>query len=199
MRLSLSTVVVFLEWFYASAVYVAGPFESTEIRIRSISLHSASLPVIRIGTALTLDCCSKYSRLGRVLRQAYEVFFHWLNSVRGGVLIGGIRYAVELVLLDDKSDKDHVTMITNHLVQNLGIRFLLGPYSSGLTMRAAIVANETGAVLVAPASSNPSVFIGRPSVFGTLTPSTKWMNTIFSMLKMKAVKTVAYFQESDKH
>ena len=43
--------------------------------------------MVRVGSALTMDCCSKYSKMGNLMRQSYELFFEWLNQVRGGLRV----------------------------------------------------------------------------------------------------------------
>ncbi len=116
-------------------------------------LRSEGLPAptpIRLGTALTLDCCSKHAAMGHALRYAYEVFLEWVNEVRGGVLVGGVRRPVEIILIDDLSDAALVANITMDIVDRQGINLLLGPYSSGLTEAAATVAAQLGATMVAP-------------------------------------------------
>merc|ERR1719375_1154640 len=134
---------------------------------------------LKIGTALTLDHTSKWASLGSYVQKAYTLYFNWLNEKRGGVNISGEMHWVQLVLMDDQSDKGRVTSITKYLVNELNISHLLAPYSSGLTGMAAAVANDSGAVLVAPCAASTSVFKDRPRVFGTLPLTSAFMANVF--------------------
>lgn len=71
---------------------------------------------MKIGTALTLDFKTKYGPISRWVEQAYTLYFDWLNTNRGGVDIGGEKHWVQLVLLDDQSDKTRTKAITEYLV-----------------------------------------------------------------------------------
>jgi len=102
------------------------------------------------------------------------------------------------VLVDDGSSKTEVARITEYLIHRLGIELLLGPYSSSLTGAAAEIVNHTGRVLVAPASSSTSVYRDRPQVFGTLTPSSKFLLGAMRVVGKAdggSRKTLAYIQE----
>lgn len=113
--------------------------------------------------------------MGLAMRRAYEMYLEWLHSNRGGLMVGGVRHPVELLLLDDRSDADEAAWVTRRLITTSGIRLLLGPYSSSLSEAAAAVADELGAVMVAPVAGSPSVYAGRPRIFGTLSASSSFM------------------------
>lgn len=185
------------------STFALGLFRRTDAAAVSVQIDSfqdlsagaALRPTIEIGTALTLTCCSKYHNMGLVLRRSYEMYFDWVNSARGGINVGGVKHNVKLTLIDDDSSPDRVTEITEYLVKKKGLKLLLGPYSSTLTERAARVANATGAVLVAPASSASKVFIGRDRVFGTLTPSNEFLQSSFTSLSGRTM-SVGYIAEA---
>merc|ERR1719359_343876 len=110
-------------------------------------------PKLRIGASLTLSSGSKYYRLATALKNGYELYFQWVNEERGGVHFNGNTYDVELSLADDQGDGARVAKITRYFIERLGIRMLLGPYSSTLTEYAASHAQGAGGVLVAAGSS----------------------------------------------
>jgi ABC-type branched-subunit amino acid transport system substrate-binding protein len=181
----------------AGRAYGDDLFKTVEVSTMDFQVAgmNTSRPVIEIGTALTLTCCSKYHRLGKVLRRGYEIYVNWVNTERGGVDLGGVKHNLKLVMVDDHSDVDRVSAITEYLTDKRGIRLLLSPYSSTLTEPAAVMAHDYGAVLVASASSNTGVFARRPTIFGFQTPTIKNWDSSFRALEGK-VKSVAYIAEA---
>jgi ABC-type branched-subunit amino acid transport system substrate-binding protein len=173
--------------FVGSSGYVDNPTQ-----------HDAN--VLRIGTAITLDHTAKFATLGGAMKNSFVMYFDWLNKHKGGVNVNGQAHVVELVLVDDLSDKVTVGKITDYLLNTLGLKILLAPYSSGLTGIASPKADVSGAVLMAAGSSATSVFQNRPTVFGTLTPSTQYLVSGFKLLGQAAAtqstkQTMAYVQE----
>ena len=113
-------------------------------------------PSIKIATTLSLDIHSTYVSYAKGLKQGYFVFAEWLHEERpeGGIVMNATTHRLELLFFGDGSDPGAVKKITRHIVQDLHIKLLLGPFGSALTIEAANVANETGAVVLAPASGS---------------------------------------------
>jgi len=166
-------------------------------------LSSDADRTIRIGTPLGF-----HTGKARSLYRAYKLFFDRLNQKRGGIRLFGKIMKAELLVIDDKNDKTIVADVASHLIDNLGVKLLLGPYGSTLTRPVAQVAHDKGAVMVAPASSVTSVFAGKPNIFGTLASSAQALGPAFHAMKEQiasiniqnnvtnpAPVTVAFFQE----
>jgi branched-chain amino acid transport system substrate-binding protein len=168
--------------------------------VRSISsswyYSSASrTKILDIGTALTLDKSTTYGYYGQHLKQAYTMYFDWLNE-NGGLTVGGEKYWVKLHLIDDKSSKALATNITRHLVYEKKIKHFLGPYGSGLTGQAAAVLNKTNAVMVCPCAASTSVFLNRPNMFGTLSKTSMFLDHVFTTLATMSAESVSYIYDA---
>jgi branched-chain amino acid transport system substrate-binding protein len=113
-------------------------------------------------------------------------------------MINGILRPVELVFVNDNSSATEVKRATEHLVNDRGIKLLLGPYSSGLTAQAAAVAHQTGATIMSSGAASSYVFKGRPQVFGTSLPADKWLQPViemFAAMPEPRAQKIAYVQE----
>jgi branched-chain amino acid transport system substrate-binding protein len=152
---------------------------------------------VRFGTAITLEAGRDYYTLSQYMSNAWELYFHWLNKFHGGIRLNGSLHPVELVLINDDSDKSKVKWATQRLVDNYGVKFLFGPYSSGLTIEAAKVANDTGATMLASGAASTAVFKDRPQCFGTSTPGNEWVAPAIEMFAQlpSPPKRIAFLQE----
>ena len=54
-----------------------------------------------------------------------------MNTEYGGIRVGDERYRAEIVYYDDESDADTAGNLTQRLIDDDRVDFLLGPYSSG--------------------------------------------------------------------
>ena len=92
---------------------------------------------IVVGGPLSLSLGSQWYSYSVMIRQSLNVFLDWLNGKRGGVRIGGQRFAMRFVWVDDSSSSDQVGPATAHATRKTGADFAFGGYSSGLTTHAA--------------------------------------------------------------
>lgn len=151
--------------------------------------------VVRIGAALTLSQFSDVGGMGLAMRHGFELYFGLLNKLQGGIWVGGVLHAVELTWIDDENDEHLVAPIIRHLVDDGGIRLLLGPCSSALTEQAANVAQQRGALLVASGASNPNIFRDRPLVFGTHMPEARTLPPAIELVSSLGARRFAILQE----
>jgi hypothetical protein len=151
---------------------------------------------IKIGTAVTLDQRSKRAGMGLIFKRAYSMFVEWVNTVRGGVSVQGVKRPIELILIGDYSDTTTVTQVTEHLSAAEGVQLFLGPYGSGLSRAAAAVVNTTGGTMVASVATSLSVFQDRPNVFGVYMSGADTFRNTMSELATHDVKKIAYVHES---
>jgi len=133
--------------------------------------------VVRIGASLQIDCCSRFSKMGNDILQAWSLVVEHINGARGGLLVNGTRHVIELKILGDYSQKEVTAQNIRGLI-NRGFSLLLAPYGSGQSEYAARVVNETdNAFLVAPSASKPTVFFQRPRVYGMLPRSGDYLQS----------------------
>ncbi|MDQ2052474.1 ABC transporter substrate-binding protein [Natronolimnohabitans sp. A-GB9] len=102
---------------------------------------------ITLGGSMSLS--GDLSDLGRLYADAYELTRERINNA-GGVEAGdGTTYDLELVLRDDESNPSRSEAIYQDLVNQAGIDYLVGPYSSGITLPASDVAANAERPMVA--------------------------------------------------
>src|SRR5512135_2447633 len=85
---------------------------------------------IRIGAAVSLT--GRTAREGSYVKKGYETWAEWINS-QGGIKVAGKPYKVEMIYYDDKADATTSAKLTEKLITEDKVNFILGPYSSGIT------------------------------------------------------------------
>ncbi|MCA1241478.1 amino acid ABC transporter substrate-binding protein [Stappia stellulata] len=119
----------------------------------------------------------------------------WLDDVnaRGGIEVGGEKRPVELVALDDRSDKALVPRVYETLIKEEGVDILFGPFGSTLTGAAANTTEQFDKFLMIWSASADSIYAQgyRNVVSGTqLAASLLGLPTIKAM-HANGVKSVA--------
>jgi branched-chain amino acid transport system substrate-binding protein len=86
--------------------------------------------VIVLGAAVSLT--GKYALNGTNTKNGYELAVREVND-KGGVKVGGKTYKLTVRYYDDESTPARGTELAERLIKQDGVKFMLGPYSSGLT------------------------------------------------------------------
>ena len=86
--------------------------------------------VIVLGAAVSLT--GKYALNGTNTKNGYELAVREVND-NGGVKVGGRSYRLVVRYYDDESTPARGTELAERLIKQDGVKFMLGPYSSGLT------------------------------------------------------------------
>ncbi len=149
--------------------------------------------VIRIGAAVSET--GKYAREGEDTRQGYILWMEWVNNEYGGIKVGDERYQVELILYDDESNPDTVTRLTEKLITEDKVQFLLGPYSSGLTKAASAISEKYKIIMVEGNGASDSLFErGFQYLFAVLTPASRYTQSGLKALADAGAKSavIAY-------
>ena len=94
---------------------------------------------IILGAAVSLT--GKYSTNGKHTKNGYELAVKRINS-KGGVKIGGKSYKFKIIYYDDESNSGRAAQLAERLIKQDGVKYMLGPYSSGLTKAMAPVTEE---------------------------------------------------------
>jgi len=173
----------------ANVVYEYAPLGATQVG----DIAAGIVGTIRLGAAVSET--GKYAREGEDVRQGYNTWLDWVNNEYGGININGDRYAVELVMYDDESNPDTAANLIDKLINEDGVDFLLGPYSSGLTKATSAIAEQYGLIMVEANGASESVFArGFQNLFGVLTPASYYTQSGIKALADAGAKTmvVAY-------
>lgn len=125
-----------------------------------------SADTIVLGAAMSLT--GKYAREGKFYADAYTITIDAINRA-GGVKVGGKSYKLELKMYDDQSDPNLCVRLYTRLVTSDKVNFLLGPYSSGITIPASSVSEKYEIPMVQGGGASGQIFSrGYKYIFGTL-------------------------------
>ena len=141
----------------------------------------AQQDVITFGAALSLT--GKTATEGRLVKEGYDLYVDQINA-RGGFKVGNKTYKVAIKYYDDQSDANTSAKLYEKLINEDGIKLLLGPYSSGITFAASPVAEKYQLPMVAAHAAATTVYDrGFKYLFSTLTAVDQYTG---NMIKMAA-------------
>lgn len=138
----------------------------------------------------------KYAREGKDTRQGYNTWLDWVNNEYGGIKVGDERYEVEIVYYDDEGDPDTAANLVERLITDDEVDFLLGPYSSSLTMATSAIAERYGVVMVEGNGASEAIFErGFENIFATLTPAGNYTQSALQLLSEQGAESVVIAYE----
>ncbi|MGD9137824.1 MAG: ABC transporter substrate-binding protein [Desulfobacterales bacterium] len=91
----------------------------------------------------------------------------WLDDVNsdGGILVGGKKFKVELIIEDNESRAESAVKVNTKLINEDEVLAIVGPQSSKQAVPAGATANELATPMISPWSTNPNTTKNRPFVF----------------------------------
>ena len=134
-----------------------------------------------------------------------ELMKAWAQDVnsKGGIMLKqyGKRLPVEMFIYDDKSDMKVAKKEYEELAKTDKVHFLLGPYSSPLTLAAREVAESNQIPLLAICASSPKVYAKNPEwLVGLIGLGPKITYRYWEMLKAEGkAKTISFVVEDSLH
>lgn len=160
--------------------------------------QAASKKEIKLGCAISFT--GSKSRSGKLYRDAYDMAVEQVNK-KGGVKVGNDTYQLKIVYYDDKSDSTESSKLVEKLIAEDKVDFLLGPYSSGITIPDSLVAQRYRVPMIEGGGASGKIFSrGNKYIFGTLPPAGQYFKSTLEMLKTfkPAPKTIAILYADDK-
>jgi branched-chain amino acid transport system substrate-binding protein len=160
--------------------------------------QAASKKEIKLGCAISFT--GKNSRSGKLYRDSYDMAVEQINK-SGGVKVGMDEYQLKIVYYDDKSDPTESSKLVEKLIAEDNVNFLLGPYSSGITIPDSLVAQRYKVPMIEGGGASGKIFSrGNDYIFGTLPPAGQYFKSTLEMLKTfdPAPKTIAILYADDK-
>ncbi len=146
---------------------------------------SASAESVVLGAAVSQS--GKYSVNGQHTMNGYNMAADAINAA-GGVDIGGTMYTIEIKYYDDESTPARGAELAERLISQDGIKFLLGPYSSGLTKAIAPVTEKHGVPMVEANGASRSLFTnGYKYLFAVLSTSEQYLASSIDLAAEQAV------------
>ena len=85
---------------------------------------------VYLGAAVSLT--GKYTTAGEHTQRGYDLAVKTINDA-GGITVGDQTYRLEVIYYDDESTPARGAQLAERLINQDGVEFMLGPYSSGLT------------------------------------------------------------------
>jgi branched-chain amino acid transport system substrate-binding protein len=118
---------------------------------------------------------------GEAEQNGIDFWVDWVND-RGGIDVGGENYDVRVIYYDDESDAQTAAKLTEKLITEDGTKFILGPYSSALTIATSAISEKYGAVTVAPLANSGQIYSqGYKNVFAVLPPAANYLRLLIEM------------------
>ena len=146
------------------------------------SAHAADK--ITLGAAVSLT--GKYTTDGNHTKRGYDLAIKRINE-KGGVTIAGKQYELEVVYYDDESTPARGAQLAERLIQQDGVKYLLGPYSSGLTKAIAPVTEKYKIPMVEGNGASRSLFNkGYKYLFAVLSTSEQYLQEAVNLAAEKA-------------
>ena len=164
---------------------------------------AADADTIVLGAAVSLT--GKYSTNGKNTQDGYELAVKRVNET-GGVKVGGKAYQLKVIYYDDESTSARGAQLVERLINQDGVKFVLGPYSSGLTKAIAPVTEKNRVPMVEGNGADRDLFTqGYKYLFAVLNTSDYYLRSAINLAAEQAQKagkdpktlTVAIAVEND--
>jgi branched-chain amino acid transport system substrate-binding protein len=132
-----------------------------------------------IGVPMSLT--GNLSREGALSKRGYDLWQDWVNR-GGGITVGGARHRVRLLYADDQSSASASALVTQQLITQQKVRFLLGPYGSPATAADAAVAEQNHVPFVSTNGAARTIYShGYRYVFGVQSPAADYLLGVLDM------------------
>jgi branched-chain amino acid transport system substrate-binding protein len=139
---------------------------------------------IVLGAAVSKS--GKYSTNGKHTMNGYNLAVEKLNAM-GGVTVGGKKYKLKVIYYDDESRGSRGAQLAERLINQDKIKFMLGPYSSGLTKAIAPVTEKYKIPMVEANGASRSLFTkGYKYLFAVLSTSEQYLASAITLAAEKA-------------
>ncbi len=107
---------------------------------------------------------------GNVTKRGYDLWAKTVNE-QGGIEVHGKKYKVKLYYADAQSEPSQGASGAERLVTQEGVDFLLGPYSSGVTLAVAPVIEKYRVPMITGSAESPLIWRQKfRYTFGTIPP-----------------------------
>ncbi len=136
--------------------------------------------VIKIGASVALT--GSLARFGNMVKNGYEIWMEKVNAA-GGINVAGTKKKVEIVYYDDQSDNQTSAKLTEKLITEDKVQFLLGPFGSGPTFATTAIAEKYNLITMATLANAGNIYQrGFQNVYAVLPPGTKIFYNFIDMI-----------------
>ncbi len=152
----------------------------------SPTASAAECDEIHLGSAISLT--GKYATNGVHAQNGYEFAIQKIKE-NGGIQIGDKCYDFNVIYYDDESKGDRGATLAERLINQDGVQYMLGPYSSGLTKAIAPVTEKYQIPMVEAEGASRSLFNkGYKYLFAVLSTSEQYLASAITLAAQVAEK-----------
>jgi len=166
--------------------------------LRTLSLVAAAASMIAVSAPASakvegdtiifgaaVSFTGKYSTNGKHTKNGYDLAVSRINE-KGGVTVDGKNYKIAVQYYDDESTPARGAQLAERLIQQDEIKFILGPYGSGLTKAIAPVTEKYKIPMVEGNGASRSLFNkGYKYLFAVLSTSEQYLAESVNLLAEK--------------
>jgi branched-chain amino acid transport system substrate-binding protein len=139
-----------------------------------------------LGSAISLT--GKYATNGVHAQNGYEFAIKKIDEA-GGVKVGDKCYNFKVIYYDDESKGDRAATLTERLINQDKVQYMLGPYSSGMTKAIAPVTEKYQIPMIEAEGAARSLFAqGYRYLFAVLSTSEQYLSSAVTLAGQKAVE-----------
>ena len=143
----------------------------------------------------------KYAKAGEQALGGIQGIVDWVNNVYGGVKIGGKKVPIEYRFYDSESKKESVTSLIARLITVDKVDAVMAPYSSGLTLRGAMVAESRKMLYMDHGGANNKIFRqGFKYIVQSIGPASRYHEGTLDMIRKtdpKANRVALAYEDSE--
>jgi branched-chain amino acid transport system substrate-binding protein len=154
---------------------------------------------ILIGEPATIS--GAHAKAGEQSTGGVEAIVDWVNNSYGGVKLGGKKVPLKYIKYDCESKKEAVTSLLERLITVDKVNFTLAPYTSGLTLAGAPVAEKYKMIYMDHGGASNTIFKqGFRYIVQTIGPATHYHRGTLNLIKKTdpKAKRVALVYEDDE-
>lgn len=143
----------------------------------------------------------KYAKAGEQAVGGIRACVNWVNNTYGKVKVDGKKIPLEYKYYDCESKKDSVTSLISRLIAEDKVDCIFAPYSSGLTLRGAPVAESRKMLYMDHGGANNRIFQqGFRYIIQTIGPATRYHEGTLDMIHKidpKARRVAMAYEDSE--
>lgn len=145
----------------------------------TVGAQAEECETITLGSAISLT--GKYATNGVHAKNGYDFAIQKIKD-NGGIQIGETCYNFDVIYYDDESKGDRGATLAERLINQDGVQYMLGPYSSGLTKAIAPVTEEYQIPMVEAEGASRSLFNkGYKYLFAVLSTSEQYLASAITL------------------
>lgn len=154
---------------------------ATTTTTRTTTTQAGECPdEIVIGTAMPIS--GRYAAEGQYSLWGALAVVNWFND-NGGLDCGGKKVKVKLIYRDSESKLELAQSITESLITQDKVHFLLSPYGSDLALGVSPIAEKYGVLMAVVGASSDRIFQqGFKYVIGVAAPASQYMVPVLDMV-----------------